>query len=257
MSALMHFYERQKKRKEEIAPYMDAEVKPAATRIIETARQEGRTSLLEPEAMHLLHAYDLPIPPGEFADSADNAVKVAQKIGFPVVLKVVSQDIIHKSDAGGVKVGLADEQAVRKAYETIMANALKVTEQSRVQGVLVTQMAAKGQECIVGMTADPIFGPVVMFGLGGVFVEVLKDVAFRVAPVTPDEVAEMVAEIKGFKVLTGIRGEPSKDIEAVKEVIQKLSDVALAHPEIKEIDLNPVIVHEKGISLVDSRIIIE
>jgi acyl-CoA synthetase (NDP forming) len=133
---------------------------------------------------------------------------------------------------------------------------LEVTEQSHIQGVLVTPMAAKGQECIVGMTVDPVFGPVLMFGLGGIFVEVLKDVAFRVAPVTPNEIDGMVSEVKGYKLLTGVRGERPKDIEAVKDVILKLSRVALAHPEIKEIDLNPMIVHEQGISLVDSRIII-
>jgi acyl-CoA synthetase (NDP forming) len=256
MAALMHFCEDKEKRKNEITPRADVEVQHTATRIIDTARQERRSSLLEPEAMRLLQAYGLPIPPGELAADVDEAVQMAHKIGFPVVLKVVSQDILHKSDVGGVKVNLADGEAVRQAYENIMANALKVTEQSRIKGVLVTPMAAKGQECIVGMTVDPIFGPVMMFGLGGIFVEVLKDVAFRVAPLTLDEVAEMVAEIKGFKVLTGVRGEPPKDIEAIKEVIQKLSYAALAHPEIKEIDLNPVIVHEQGISLVDSRIII-
>lgn len=256
MSASMHFYEGQKKRKGTVAPSADVKVQLEAAQIIEKAWQEGRASLLEPEAMRLLRAYDLPIPPGELAASVDEAVQMAQKIGFPVVLKVVSQDIIHKSDVGGVKVNLADEEAVRKTFDTIMANALKVTQQPRIEGVLVTPMASKGQECIVGMTVDPIFGPVVMFGLGGIFVEVLKDVAFRVAPVTPAEVAEMVAEIKGYKVLTGVRGEAPKDIEAVKDVIQKLSYTALAHPEIKEIDLNPVIVHEKGISLVDARIII-
>ena len=256
MAALMHFCENQTKRKDEILPQVEVKVQQEAERIIETAQQEGRSSLLEPEAMRLLQAYDLPIPLGKLAEDADEAVQAAQNIGFPVVLKVVSQDIIHKSDVGGVHLNLSDTEAVQKAYASIMANALKITKQSRIKGVLVTPMAAKGQECIIGSTMDPIFGPVVMFGLGGIFVEVLKDVAFRVAPVTVDDVAEMVAEIKGFKVLTGIRGEPAKDVEAVKEVILKLAHVALAHPEIKEIDLNPIIVHEKGISLVDSRIII-
>lgn len=256
MAALMHFYSQQKKIKTAKTPRADVAVEPIAAQIIESAQQQGRTNLLEPEAMRLLEAYDLPVHPGRLASNVGSAIKAAQKIGFPVVLKVVSQDIVHKSDAGGVKVNLTDAAQVRQAYEAIMANALNVTERDRIQGVLVTAMAAKGQECIVGMTKEPVFGPVMMFGLGGIFVEVLKDVAFRVAPVTRDEIADMVTEIKGFKILTGVRGESPKDVEAITTVIQKLAYVALAHPEIKEIDLNPVIVHENGISLVDSRIII-
>lgn len=257
MAALMHFYDNQKKIKAAKPPLAEVEVAPIAAQIIETARQQGRKSLLEPEAMGVLQAYDLPVHPGKLATHVDAAIEAAQEIGYPVVLKIVSQDIVHKSDIGGVQVNLANETEVRQAYDTIMVNASKLTAADRIEGVLVTAMAAKGQECIVGMAVDPVFGPVMMFGLGGIFVEVLKDVAFRVAPVTLDEVADMVTEINGFKILTGLRGESPKDIEAIIATIQKLSHVALAHPEIKEIDMNPVIVHDKGISLVDSRIILQ
>ncbi len=256
MSALMHYYEG--KRKREALHVVDEEkaVQPEAGPIIAQAMKDGRTSLLEPEAMRLLRAYGLPIGDPMLATSAAEAVQLAEKTGFPVALKVVSRDIVHKSDVGGVKVGLANADAVSDAYGAIMANALKVTEASRIEGVLVAPMAAPGQECIVGMTLDPVFGPMVMFGLGGIFVEVLKDVAFRVAPVTKEEAKDMVAEIKGAKVLSGVRGDSAKDVDAVTDVIAKLSCVAQAHPEIKEIDLNPVIVHEKGVSLVDARIIL-
>ena len=257
MSALMRYHEGQRKRKSVPEIREKITVPPEAGQIVAKAHREGRPSLLEPEAMRLLRAHGLPLGEPMLAASADEAVNLAEKIGFPVALKVVSQDIVHKSDVGGVKVGLDGVEAVREAYDTIMANALNVTRSSRIQGVLVAPMAAQGQECIVGMTTDPVFGPVVMFGLGGIFVEVLKDVSFRVAPIGREEAREMVDEIKSAKLLSGVRGTHPKDIDALADIIVKLSRVALAHPEIGEIDLNPVIVHEKGLSLVDARIILK
>jgi len=171
-------------------------------------------------------------------------------------MKVVSPDIIHKSDAGGIKLGLKDEKDVEKAFKEIVKNAEKVTTGKRVLGTLISTMAGPGQECIIGMIRDPQFGPVIMFGLGGIFVEVLKDVSFRVAPLAQEDIDEMVEEIKGYKILTGIRGEKPKDIDALKDILAKLSEIAIDNPEIKEIDLNPVIVHEKGASIVDSRMIL-
>ena len=221
-----------------------------------SARKQGSASLLETEGIRLLQAYDLPVLAGELAKTEQEAVKIAGKIGFPVVLKIVSQDILHKSDVGGVKVNLADEAAVAAAFSDIRTKANAVTSPERIEGVLVTPMAAKGRECIIGMTTDPIFGPVLMFGIGGIIVEVLKDVSFRVAPLAVEDIDDMIREIKGYRVLTGVRGEAPKDISALREAIRKLAQLSLCHPEIKEIDLNPVIVHEKGLSIVDCRVIL-
>jgi len=170
-------------------------------------------------------------------------------------MKVVSPDIVHKSEAGGVKLGLKPHQ-VGRAFKEIMRDGEKVTQRSRILGVLISPMVPPGEECIVGMIRDPQFGPVLMFGLGGLFVEVLKDVSFRVAPLAKENIDDMVEGIKGFKVLTGIRGKPPKDVTAIKDLIANLSQVATAHSEIQEIDLNPVIVHEEGVSIVDSRMIL-
>ena len=171
-------------------------------------------------------------------------------------MKIVSPEIIHKSEAGGIKLNLADEQEVDKAFRKLVKNAAKVTTQNRILGTLISPMAGTGQECIIGMIRDRQFGPVIMFGLGGIFVEVLKDISFRVAPLGQQDIDEMIKEIKGYRILTGIRGEGPKDIDALKDILGKLSDIAVGNPEIKEIDLNPVIVHEKGVSIVDSRVII-
>jgi len=191
-----------------------------------------------------------------FAHNAEKAVEAGNAMGYPLAMKIVSPDIIHKSDAGGVRVNLKDEAEVREAFNDIVRNAEKHTSRDRIVGTLVSPMVAYGQECIIGMIRDRQFGPVLMFGLGGIFVEVLKDVSFRVAPLSLEDMDEMIHEIKGYKILTGIRGEKQKDIDAVKDVLAKLSQIAVENPEINEIDLNPVIVHEKGASIVDSRVIL-
>jgi len=171
-------------------------------------------------------------------------------------MKIVSPDIIHKSDAGGIKLNLSNADEVRAAFEEIMKSAGKVTSHENIVGTLLSPMVGPGQECIIGMIRDAQFGPVIMFGLGGIFVEVLKDVSFRVAPLAAEDIDEMVGEIKGYKILTGVRGDKPKDIEAIKGVLAKLSEIVIDNPEISEIDLNPVIVHEKGLSIVDSRVLI-
>jgi len=196
------------------------------------------------------------LPEAELACDCEKAVEVARKISCPLAMKVVSPDIIHKSDAGGIKLDLKNEKDVEKAFEEIVENACKLTTKERIIGTLISPMVAKGQECIIGMIRDPQFGPVIMFGLGGIFVEVLKDVSFRVAPLAEEDIDQMIKDIKGYKVLTGIRGEAPKDIKAIKGILSKISEIAIDNPEINEIDLNPVIVHEKGISIVDSRVIL-
>ncbi len=229
---------------------------PAVKNLFEKVREQGRTNLLETESRAVLEEYGLPLPEGITAADQDQAVQAAEKIGFPVVLKVISPDIIHKSDFGGVELNLKTADEVRQAFAAIMDRALQATSRDRVPGILVSPMAARGQECILGMIRDAQFGPVIMFGLGGIFVELLKDVSFRVSPVTDADALEMISDTKGYKLLKGLRDEPPKDIRAIQQVLMQLSAIALSNPEIREIDLNPVIVHEHGLSIVDSRFIL-
>ncbi len=226
-----------------------------ARRIVERIGALGRRNLLETEARELLEAYGVRLPPAVLARTPEEASKAASGVGMPVAMKVVSPKIVHKSDVGGVKLNLADEASVKGAFREIMERAREVAG-DEVEGVLVAPMAPKGQECIIGMVRDPQFGPVVMFGLGGIFVEVLKDVSFRVVPLTDLDLKEMVEEIRGYPVLQGIRGEPPKDVDALKDIIARVAQLALEVPEVKEIDLNPVIVHEEGASIVDARVIL-
>jgi acetyltransferase len=230
--------------------------RPGVREIFANAIREDRTNLLETESREILQGYGLPLPAAALMGNIDAVSQATAKIAYPLAMKVVSPDIIHKSDAGGIKLNLKNEAEVQEAFEEIMANAGKVTTRDRVLGTLISPMAAQGQECIIGMIRDPQFGPVVMFGLGGIFVEVLKDVSFRVAPLADEDIDEMIKEIKGYKVLTGTRGEKPKDIDAIRQIIARLSDIAIDNPEIIELDLNPVIVHAKGASIVDSRMII-
>jgi acetyltransferase len=230
--------------------------RPAVSAIFQRARKQKRTSLLETESRELLRAYAISLPQAEFVRSAEEAAAASGRLGFPLAMKVVSADIVHKSDAGGVKLNLKDEREAARAFEEITEKACAVTSRERVLGSMLSPMAPSGQECIVGLIRDKQFGPVIMFGLGGIFVEVLKDVSFRVAPVTEQDADDMIREIRGCRLLTGIRGEKAKDIAAIKEILLKLNEIALDNPEIREIDLNPVIVHEKGASIVDSRVIL-
>ena len=225
--------------------------------LINKVKQAKRCNLLETEARELLELYGITLPKAFLAKTRDETTKVAKEIGLPVALKIVSPDIIHKSDVGGVMLNLKEDKEVRDAFDNIIKNAEKVASPSKILGALVSPMAPKGQECIIGMVRNPQFGPVVMFGLGGIFVEVLKDVSFRVTPLTDLDIDEMIQEIKGYPLLTGMRGEEPKDINTLKDIIIRISKMAIDNPEIKEVDLNPIIVHEKGASIVDARILIE
>jgi acyl-CoA synthetase (NDP forming) len=211
---------------------------------------------LETESRDILQNYGLSLPAAALIRHADEVSQAVAELQYPLAMKVVCPDIIHKSDAGGIKLGLKNEKEAREAFEEIIANATEITTKDRILGTLISSMVAHGQECIIGMIRDSQFGPVIMFGLGGIFVEVLKDVSFRVAPVADEDIDEMIQEIKGYRILTGIRGETPKDIEAIKNILARISEIAMNNPEIAEIDLNPVIVHEKGASIVDSRIIL-
>ena len=257
LSALMNFALNRKKIGRMRFPEAQMIEHPGVKKIFAKARGEKRANLLETESRDILKRYELPLPEAALIGSVDEIGKAAGKFSYPLAMKVVCPDIIHKSDAGGIKLGLKNEGEVRKAFEEILANAGKFTTKDRVLGTLISPMVAAGQECIIGMIRDPQFGPVIMFGLGGIFVEVLKDVSFRIVPLADEDIDEMIKEIKGYSVLTGIRGEKPKDTGAIRNILARLSDIAVDNPEIKEIDLNPVIVHQQGASIVDSRMILE
>lgn len=231
-----------------------------ALKIIQSARADGRDSLTEIEAKEVFAAYGLPVTSTKLAKTEDDAVKLAYEIGYPVVMKIVSPDILHKSDAGGVKVNIKDETGVREAFRTIMKNAKAYKESARIHGIAIQEMAPWGTEVILGSVNDPTFGPTMMFGLGGIFVEVLKDVTFRVAPVATEQAARMLGEIRGAPILRGVRGEAPRDQAALAETICAYSTMIVdLADEVSESDANPVLVYEegKGVKVVDARIILK
>ena len=227
------------------------------SKIFMAACKEGRRYLLETEAKAVCMEYDIPVTKFKLAKNEAEAVKFADAIGYPVVLKIVSPDIIHKSDVGGVLVDLKNARGVRSGYNQIIKNVRKHNEKAGIVGILVQEMAPSSTEVIVGMTKDPQFGPALMFGLGGIFVEVLKDVTFRIAPVTADEAREMISEVKAYPLLKGYRGMPPADIDAIVKILLSTSKLVMEHDEIKELDLNPIMVYRKGAKTVDARIILE
>ncbi len=223
---------------------------------IQRAKKDGRTVLTEIESKQVLAAAGIPVAEAQLATTAEDAGKAAKKAGFPVVIKVVSPDITHKSDVGGVRVGLESKKEVISAFAEMIDAVRKVQPDARIEGVAVQQMAPPGTEVIIGMSKDPQFGPVLMFGLGGVLVEVLKDVAFRIVPLEPRDARQMVREIKGYPVLEGVRGQPPADVAALESLILKLSEFVEANPQIEELDLNPVFAYSAGVIAVDARIVL-
>jgi len=211
--------------------------------------------LLEPEAIQLLQTYDIAYPSHGVAHSAEEAARVADWVGYPVVLKVVSRDVVHKSDAGGVAVGLKNASSVRDAYEQIVRLAGDRVSGSEIQGVLVCEQAPPGLEVVVGGLKDALFGPTVMFGLGGIFVEVLKDVSFRVAPLERRDAEEMVREIQGYPLLKGFRGRERCDIDALVDLLGQVSCLMMERPDIQELDMNPVRVYGQGLLALDVRVL--
>jgi acyl-CoA synthetase (NDP forming) len=225
-----------------------------AAAVFAQARAQGRTLLNEVEAKQLLAAAGIPVIDTRLARTKEEAVSIAGELGYPVALKIVSPQITHKSDAGGVKLGLGAGDAVASAFDEIIAAAKRAEPNATVEGVSVQRMAEPGLEVIAGMTTDAQFGPVLMFGLGGVLVEVLKDVAFRVVPITPRDAAQMVREIQGFPLLEGYRGHEPADLNALQDLLLKLSEFVEAHPDLEELYLNPVLAYPKGAIAVDARI---
>ena len=227
------------------------------TKIINQAKKEGRKALLEPEAKIICLEYGIPVTKFKVASNQKEASKYADEIGYPVVLKIVSPDIIHKSDAGGVIINLKTPAEVMAGYTKILENVKKYKAEAKIVGVLVQEMAPNSTEVIVGAIKDPQFGQTVMFGLGGIFVEVLKDVNFRIAPLNVDDAKEMITELKAYPLLRGFRNTPPADIDALVGILCSTSRLVMDYPEIKELDLNPVLVYQKGAKTVDARIILE
>lgn len=224
---------------------------------IDIAREEGRAVLSEIESKELLKEMGIPTTKIELATTESDAVGISEKMGFPVVLKIASHDISHKSDAGGVKVGLKTREDVAGAYKQIMDSVKQKAPQARIEGVSVQNMAKPGIEVIIGMTKDAQFGPVLMFGLGGIWVEVLKDVSFRIIPLTKNDAGEMIKEIKGYPLLQGYRGMDPASISTLEDMLLKLSDFMEKNPEIKEMDLNPIFAYKDGAVAVDARVVLE
>ncbi len=224
--------------------------------IINNALAEGRSALMEHEAKELLRLHGAPVSMDRLAVNEEAAVKNAEQIGYNVAMKIVSPDILHKSDAGGVMLRLKNEKEVRKAFRKIIQNAVEYQPGADIKGCIVSRMSGEGVEVIIGTKNDDQFGPIVMFGLGGILVEVVKDVSFRVLPVSRDWATSMINEIKSSAILDGVRGRPPCDKKAIVKLIQKVSEIIEAYPIIHEMDLNPVIVHEDGLTIVDARIIL-
>jgi acetyl coenzyme A synthetase (ADP forming)-like protein len=227
-----------------------------SARLMREARESGRRLLTGDTPLALLRSYGIPSVTGGVARDAAGAVTIAGEVGYPVALKVASEQISHKSDIGGVRVGLERPEDVRAAFEEVLRNALQVAPRVAIDGVLVQRMAAPGRELIVGIARDPSFGPLIMFGLGGVLAEALQDVVFRLAPLTRWDAAEMCRGIRGTKLLQAFRGAPPVDLRALEDVLLRVSQLACDFPEIEELDLNPLLVSEAGAVAVDARIVL-
>jgi len=225
--------------------------------IMDNARREKRVLLTEVESKQLVEEAGINVVKAKLARSIKEAVAVSREFGFPVVLKVASPDIVHKSDIGGVKVGLTNATQVSKAYREIMTSVKQKEPKASIHGVSVQPMAKPGVEIIIGMSKDAQFGPVIMFGLGGILVEILKDVSFRIVPLAKRDAREMIRDIKGYPVLEGYRGQPPSDVAALEDMILKVSAFVERTPVIKELDLNPVFAYKDGAIAVDARIVLE
>ena len=256
VSALYALYKVHEKKEEEKFEEVEMDEKKIKE-IIEKAYKERRHRLLSHEAKEILSSAGLDVPPFYFAKSIEEAIDSANKIGYPVAMKIVSEDIIHKTDVGGVVLNIENEREVAEAYEAIMENCKRNVPKARIRGVEISKMLEKGVETIIGATTDISFGKVVMFGLGGIYVEVMKDVSFRVAPVPKKEIRRMIREIESYPLLEGVRGEERKDIEGIVDSIYKVGMLVSKFEEISELDINPLIVYEKGVKVVDARMSIK
>ena len=223
------------------------------TEVIKDKLESNQTVLTEFESKLLLQEIGIPVPVQKLTSSKEDTISAAEEIGFPIVMKLMAEDVVHKSDTGAVKLNLKTKEDVFKAYDDLMS--IPSQEEKKIS---VQKMADEPiTELIIGMTTDPQFGPALMFGIGGILVELLEDVSFRIAPITEYDANEMIHEIKGFPILDGYRGKPKADIDAIVEVLMKISDLVTKHEEINEMDLNPVFIYDKGLICVDARIILK
>lgn len=227
------------------------------TTILDKAKTERRTVLTEFESKKLLERAGIPVVETRLVRTKRETISVSKEMGFPVVLKITSPDIVHKSDSGGVKLGIANATQASKAYSEIMLSIKQRYPSAIIHGLTVQKMAPPGIQVIVGMNKDPQFGPVLMFGLGGILVELLKDVSFRIVPVTKRDAAEMIREIKGYPLLEGYRGQEPANIDALQDIIVRVSQFVERTPEIKELDLNPIFAYRDKAVSVDARIVLE
>ncbi len=224
--------------------------------IFRKAQGEGRRVLTEVESKQVLAEAGIPCTVARLATTAEEAAAVAREVGLPAVVKVVSPDIVHKTDVGGVRLGLKTPEEVSRAFHEVTAAARQHMPQARILGVSVQRQAAPGVEVIIGMSKDPQFGPVIMFGLGGILVELFRDVSFRIVPLEPKDARQMIQEIKGLPLLMGYRGQPPADLGALERLILRVSELVEAYPEIEELDLNPIFARPDGAEAVDARIVL-
>jgi acyl-CoA synthetase (NDP forming) len=229
----------------------------SAQSIIGEVKRASRTLLTEIESKALLSEAGIPTVETKLAASKEEAIVISKKLGFPVALKIVSPDISHKSDVGGVKLGLKTSKQVKEAYDEIISSVQQKYPKAIIDGVSVQKMVRPGTEVIIGMTKDAQFGPVLMFGLGGILVELLKDVSFRIVPLEREDAQEMIREIKGYPLLEGYRGSEPVDVSILEEILLKVSRFVDKNPEIKELDLNPIFAYKDGAVAVDARVILE
>ena len=213
----------------------------------------GQNVLTEFESKELFQEIGIPVPAQKLTVSKEETISAAEQIGFPVVLKLMAEDVVHKSDTGAVKLNIKNKEEIEQAYDELMKIEAKSEKKISVQKMADEPIT----ELIIGMTTDPQFGPALMFGIGGILVELLEDVSFRIAPITEFDAKEMIREIKGFPILDGYRGKPKADINAIVDTLMKISDLVTKNEEIHEMDLNPVFIYEKGIICVDARIILK
>jgi len=225
--------------------------------IIATARSQNRLVLTEVEAKEIMQSAGVPVVKTILAKTKNEALQLSEQIGFPIVAKIVAPDITHKSDAGGVRMNISDRVQMEQAWDDLMSNAQAAFPNSQIDGVAVQPQAPEGTEVIIGGSQDPQFGPIVMFGLGGVFVEILKDVSFRIVPLSDNDASEMITDIKSYKVLEGYRGNAAADTSAIQKALVATSTLLETNPDIAELDLNPVFAYSDGILAVDARIILK
>ena len=227
-----------------------------ARRVLKKAQEEHRTQLPDLEALKVLEAYGFPVLKSRLAQNRAEVIALGAEVGFPLVMKIASPDILHKTDVGGVVVGVASVEDAQARFDEMVNQARTLRPEAKVWGVTLQQMARPGRELILGATRDPKFGPLLMFGLGGIYTEALKDVTFRLAPLRELSARHMLEQIRGRKILEGIRGEPPVDMDGLQECLERLSQLVVEFPMIQELDINPLIAYDTGVLAVDARIIL-